>query len=459
MAVPARTGYGALVVPDDGDERPVVCVDVGSTFTKATAVGPSGVVRATAQHPTTSTRDVLVGVDAAVAALGVGPVADDRILLCSSAGGGLRLAVVGQERAVSVEAGRRVALSAGARVVGVLAGPLDGPAVGALASLHPDVVLLVGGTDGGDPEVLLHNASALGRSPLRAPMVVAGNADVAGPAGDLVRAPGRPVEVTANVIPRIGLLAPGPARGAIRRAFITHVIGGTQLSPGPRFGGLVMCATPDAVLSGVELVAEVLGGTGAPVDVMAVDVGGATTDVYSVLAPDEHAPAHVVGESWHGRTVEGDLGVRWSAPDVVSAARAERMLGPGEEVGLAAAAEARHRDVAMVPGTPAESAVDVRLAALAAVVAARRHGRPGEGRVRDLSRVGLLIGSGGVLRQPDAGAAVLRAVLADRSGGWRLPVHARTLVDRGHLLAPIGLLAMAGQAASAASLARALLRG
>ena len=157
----------------------VVCVDVGSTFTKAAAVDPEGRVVSTAQRPTTATSDVLVGMDGAIAALGLGPVGDDRIIACSSAGGGLRLAVVGHERVISAEAGRRVALSAGARVVAVSAGPLDASGLEALAAARPDVLLLVGGTDGGDADVLLHNARVLGRSPLRVPVVLAGNAGAA----------------------------------------------------------------------------------------------------------------------------------------------------------------------------------------------------------------------------------------------------------------------------------------
>lgn len=457
MASRPASGYGAVVVLEVGGVRLVVCVDVGSTFTKAIAVAVPGGVVATAQHPTTSEHDVLVGVDAAVAGLGLGEVADGAILLSSSAGGGLRLAVVGQERVVSGEAGRRVALSAGARVVGVLAGPLDDAGIAGLADARPDVVLLVGGTDGGDPEVLLHNASALGGSGVLAPVVVAGNAEVAAAAADLVGRPGRPVVVTDNVIPRIGALAPGPARRAIRQAFIAHVIGGTQLSPGPRFGRLVRCATPDAVLAGVEVVADVLGGDAA---VMALDVGGATTDVCSVLAADAGAPEQVVGEIWHARTVEGDLGVRWSAPDVVAAARAERLLGAGEDAALMPAAEDRRGHVGMVPDSAAAAAVDVRLAQLAAVIAARRHARQDGAHTRDLSGVAVIIGSGGVLRHGPAGAgvAVLDAVLADRAGGWRRPERARVVVDRQHLLASIGLLAMAGHAGPAAGLAGELLR-
>ena len=145
----------------------VVCVDVGSTFTKAAAIDPDGRVLAIAAHPTTSATDVLEGLDMAVERLGVGAgagaVPGQSVAVCSSAGGGLRLAVVGHERVISAEAARRVALSAGARVVAVCAGPLDEAGYGSLVQARPDVLLVVGGTDGGNSEVLLHNADVLGR--------------------------------------------------------------------------------------------------------------------------------------------------------------------------------------------------------------------------------------------------------------------------------------------------------
>jgi uncharacterized protein (TIGR01319 family) len=442
----------------------VVCVDVGSTFTKAAAIRPDGTVLATAQHPTTSETDVLAGLDAAVAGLGVGRVADSSIVVCSSAGGGLRLAVVGHERVISAEAGRRVALSAGARVVAVSAGQLDDAGIEGLAEARPDVVLVVGGTDGGDTEVLLHNARVLGRSRLRVPVVLAGNADAVAEATALLGQRRRVVLPTANVIPRIGVLHPGPARRAIREVFIAHVIGGKGLSSGRRFPGLVVCATPDAVLAGIEVVAEVLGGRpGATGDVMALDIGGATTDVYSVITPDDQAPDEAVETLWHGRSVEGDLGMRWSAQDVVAAALVERLVepaaqgGPAEE--LALAAELRRADVGFLPATAAQRADELELARLAAVVAARRHARPGAEGSRDLTHVGLLIGSGGVLRHADPAAArgVLDAVLTDYAGGWRLPERARVIVDQQYLLAPIGLLEMTGRPDSARALAEELI--
>jgi uncharacterized protein (TIGR01319 family) len=409
------------------------CVDVGSTYTKVAVVDVTdGALLATASHPTTSGTDVLHGLDAAVRATGLSP---DVTYVCSSAGGGLRLAVVGYEALVSAEAGRRVALSAGARVVHVAAGRLSADGVRDLRAARPDVVLLVGGTDGGDADTVLHNAARLGAARWRRPVVLAGNADAAVDAAAALR--DVPFVTCDNVLPRVGDLRPGPARAAIRDVFLRHVIGGKGLSRGKRFAGLVRAATPDAVLTGVELLAASRPGSG----LLVVDVGGATTDVYSVLPPAGSDP-EVAGTAWHGRTVEGDLGVRWSATGVVEAAAAERLPVPDA---VARAAGACSAD----PSRPADPGTDLPLATLAATVAVRRHARgevtaPGVRRGgRDLREVSLVIGSGGVLRHsgPDRARAVLAAVTGDLAGGWSLPRAPFLTVDSSYVLAPAGLLA------------------
>ncbi len=247
-----------------------------------------------------------------------------------------------------------------------------------------------------------------------------------------------------NVLPRIGVLAPSSARAAIREVFLRHVIGGKRLSRGPRFARLVRAATPDAVLTGVEVLADTVGG-----DLVVVDVGGATTDVYSVLTPDERADGpgrEVAGSLWRARTVEGDLGMRWSAPGVVRAAVEERLLDAAGQEELTAVAASRAADPGFVPSSPAQWAVEGRIAALAATVAVRRHARggaTGERSGRDLRDVRLLVGSGGVLRHASAAeaAGVLAAVLGDHAGGWAVPRAARAVVDAAYVLAAAGLLA------------------
>jgi uncharacterized protein (TIGR01319 family) len=432
-----------------------VCADVGSTYTKVLVVDlAGGALVATACHPTTVDTDVMDGLTAAVAATGA---ALSDVYVCSSAGGGLRLAVVGYEALVTAEAGHRVGLSAGARVVYVAAGLLDNTAVAALRAARPDVVLLAGGTDGGDVDTLVHNARRLR---LRVPVVVAGNADARQTVVDILAGHGVVVTATENVLPRIGVLNPQPARAAIRGVFLRHVIGGKKLSRGRRFASLVRGATPDIVLTAVELLADRIGQ-----NLAVVDVGGATTDVYSVLTPDPAAEPEVAGTLWRSRTVEGDLGVRWNAPGVVEAARHERLLLSTEEDRLVAAAAARAADPAAVPAAAGDRAVDLRLASLAATIALRRHAR-GEAAApgaphrggKDLSRVRLAVGSGGVFRHAAAGQAVrvLDEALADHGGGWVLPRRVTTVTDSRGVLAAAGLLAAEHPAAAHAVLQRYL---
>jgi uncharacterized protein (TIGR01319 family) len=435
----------------------VLCVDVGSTFTKAVLVDvATGDVLGTSSHPTTVATDVMDGVDAVRAALARHGEPDE-VLVCSSAGGGLRLAVVGYEREVTAEAGYRVGLSAGAKVVHVACGALTGADVQALRGAAPDLVLLVGGTDGGNADVLLHNAERLAKARLHAPVVVAGNAEAAQEVAVLLASTGRRFVVTANVLPRIGVVAPEAARSAIREAFLTHVIGGKGLSRGRGFAELVRAPTPDAVLRGVEVLADVVGG-----DVLVVDVGGATTDVYSVITPQgEDATIHreVVGTLWHARTVEADLGMRWTAEGVVEAGGRERIDLSDDVTRYSRAVAA---DTTHLASTADQWAAEEELAATAAVVAVRRHGRPPHpsDRPRPLADVVLVVGSGGVLRHApgDVGARVLARVTGDHAGGWRVPEAPQSRVDTAYVLFAIGLLAD-GHPAAAAALAAPLAVG
>jgi len=417
----------------------LLCLDVGSTFTKAVLVGPDGTVRGTAETRTTGSTDVLDGCHALAERLGAG--ADTTTTLaCSSAGGGLRLAVVGYERQVTAEAGYRVGLSAGAKVVHVASGRLDDASVRALGRALPDLLLLVGGTDGGNADVLRHNASRLARAALGVPIVLAGNVDAQHEVATLLRDAGQPVRVADNVVPEIGLIAPASARSAIRAMFLDHVIGGKGLSSSAAFREMIRAPTPDAMLRGVDVTSEVLG-----TDLLVVDVGGATTDVYSVVTPDDQDASmrtDVAGTLWHARTVEGDLGVRWNAVEVVEAAARERVP---VAAGLHRYATAVAADPAHLPADDEEVALDLQLATIAALVAVRRHARPstpGQS-PRPLGDVGVVLGSGGVLRHATAeqGMRVLAAVTGDHAGGWRGPRSARTGVDVAYLLFAVGLLA------------------
>jgi uncharacterized protein (TIGR01319 family) len=424
----------------------VVCVDVGSTYTKAAAVdADTGALLGTASRPTTIATDVMDGLRAAVQeAVPKGANVIDT-LVCSSAGGGLRLAVIGNEPLVTARAAYRAGLSAGARVVDVRAGTLTAADFVELAGARPDVILLAGGTDGGDETALRAHAALLAESGLRTPVVLAGNANAADDVTAILTVAGIDTTRVANVLPRIGVLNPVPARTALREVFLRHVIAGKHLSASADFTRMVKAATPDAVLTGVELLAE---RTGA--DLLVIDVGGATTDVYSVLTPDaemEGPRAEVAGTAWRSRTVEGDLGVRHTAVGIVEAAE-EEDLPTGW--GLPEAARLRAANPAF---RASDIADDAELSVLAARIAVRRHARgeriggptePLRGG-KDLAAVGLVVGSGGILRRdPDAAVWLREAVGADTSGGVRPPKDARFVIDTDYRLAPAGLLAANG---------------
>ncbi len=430
----------------------VACVDFGSTFTKAALVDLADArLLATASRPTTAATDVMDGWRACLADLAAAHpgVPDAQVRACSSAGGGLRVAVVGNEELVTAEAGRRVALSSGGKVVHVAAG-LDAAGLAALRGSAPDVVLLVGGTDGGNAEVLLASAGTLAGAHWSGPVVVAGNADARDDVAALLGEAGTPHVLAGNVLPRIGVLSPEPARAAVREMFLRHVIGGKHLSADPAFAAMVRGATPDLVLVAVEHLARQAG------DVAVVDVGGATTDVHSVVALDEPGDGResalsreVVAPTAVSRTVEGDLGLRWSAVSTVEEAEAAGLVPAGS---LRAAAGVRVADPAYLPRDDQERDQDLTLAAAAVGLALRRHagraqvrlgpdGRVVERTGKDLREVRVLVGSGGVLRHAGRAAAGVLTAHLTTEGGWQLPEDPAVVVDSDYVLAPAGLLA------------------
>lgn len=440
-------------------------VDFGSTFTKVKLVDGRGEVLAAGQHRTTIETGVLDGLEAALAELaertGARP---DRTLACSSAGGGLRMGVVGLVADLTAEAARQTALGAGARVLEVRSGGLGDGDAAALLAARPDIVLLAGGTDGGDRQSLLGSARALAAAGVEVPVVVAGNVEAQDEAAAALRAGGASVFTAPNVMPGVDRICPDDARRLIRELFIEHVIGGKLGGSAATLKQLVKMATPDAALLGVEelagacAAADVAGASG----VIAVDVGGATTDVHS-WAPAVERPGYkreLLGQTAAARTVEADLGMRWNAPGIVEAGLAEGLLDEADAARLHPAAERRAADPGLMPGDATEAAIDRELARVAITVALRRHAGcrrlslSAEGAVlrrdgRDLTAVGLLVGTGGVLAAMSA--AELEGCLAAAHRGREdrlLPTEVTVRIDPEARLSAAGLLGSVDRAAA-----------
>lgn len=431
--------------------------DIGSTFTKLTVVDLDDPGRRhRAQAPTTVATDVREGFAAAVAEVHArgGPRFEDAAhrAASSSAAGGLALVVSGLVPRLSAEAGRVAALGAGAKLVGAWSYRLTADDIAAMDAARPDIVLLTGGTDGGDRATLLDNARTLAAWPRCPAVVVAGNREAVPEAADLLEDAGVRAVGVANILPELDRLEVEPVREAIREEFLTSIVHAKGIDRVRADLDADILPTPGVVLDGVRMLADRL----LPDGLMAVEVGGATTNVHSWsgAAPERGVMLRGLPEPELKRTVEGDLGVRWNAATILDLAGpgwfAERGAEDGEA--LAAYVAAVTATPSALPDGPLEAQLDELLATYAAQTGIRRHcGRHREvmlptGPVtvqtgKDLRSVGTLVGTGGSVINAADPAAVLTGALASDDPMSLVPRDPAVLVDRDYVLYAVGLLA------------------
>jgi uncharacterized protein (TIGR01319 family) len=434
-------------------------IDFGSTYTKLRAIDVDARrILGSGQGPSTVTSDIMVGMTAALAdlekRLGGLPRFKYR-LASSSAAGGLRMVTVGLVRELTAEAARRAALGAGARLIGTFAYRLTRADVEQIVALAPDILLLAGGTDGGNSAVILHNAAALGLSALACPVVLAGNRSAADEAVSLLGA--REVITCDNVMPEFNVLNIEAARAAIRKVFIDRIVHAKGIDRAHAEFDEVLMPTPAAVLEGVRLLADGYASVSGLGPLLVVDPGGATTDVHSV-ASGEPSVAGVIPQGLPEprvkRTVEGDLGMRHNAAAIVEAVGLDRIAADSR---LAPARvwtmlDLIGRDVERLPQSAEEAALDQALVRASVKLAVARHCGSLEtvftatGPVtvqygKDLSGVGAVIGTGGALVHSRDARAVMEMVLADAAEPLSLrPKRPKLLLDREYLLYACGLL-------------------
>jgi uncharacterized protein (TIGR01319 family) len=439
--------------------------DVGSTFTKLAVVDIDNPdCRWRAQAPTTVHTDVRDGFHAAVDAVHRqdGPRFEDAALRAasSSAAGGLALVVSGLVPRLSAEAGRVAALGAGAKLVGSWSHRLTPGDIVDIEGARPDIVLLTGGTDGGDRRTLLENTKALAAWKSCPAVIVAGNRDVAGEAVELLSETGIRARAVPNILPELDRLEVGPVRAAIREEFLANIVTAKGIDRLGAHLDVEITPTPAAVLDGVGLLAERL----FPGGLMAVEVGGATTNVHSWSAatPDPTVVVRGVPEPALKRTVEGDLGVRWNAGTILELLGLEWF----EEQGIEGA-DAFERYVARVaaapvslPETDAERRFDFLMAAFAAQTAIQRHcGHQREVVLptgvayvqtgKDLRGVEAVLGTGGPVINATDPVALVTAAVHNTDPFVLLPRAPKVLIDREYLLYAVGLLAQLQPEASA----------
>ena len=251
----------------------------------------------------------------------------DLYISTSSAGGGLQMLVTGVVRGMTAESAKRAALGAGAIVLDVLAAndkrrPHE--QIQRIRDIRPDMILMAGGTDGGTVTHVVEMAELIAPAKpqprfggeYRMPVVYAGNAAAA---DEVAACFDESVELLTvpNVRPTLEAETLAPARDAIHELFLEHVM---QHAPGyPRlidWTDAPIMPTPGAVGLILQRIAERDG-----VNAVGVDIGGATTDVFSVFETEAtgHQPAF-------NRTVSANLGMSYSISNVVAEAGLENVL-------------------------------------------------------------------------------------------------------------------------------------
>ncbi len=333
-----------MTTPDPDLIQVILATDCGSTTTKAILIERiDGVFRQTCrgEAPTTVEApfaDVTQGVINAVTEVAelsgrtlidaegrlLHPASGDRgcdlFISTSSAGGGLQVMVAGVVREMTAASAKRAALGAGAIVMDVIASndkrkPHE--QIQRIRELRPDMILVSGGVDGGTTTHVVQLAELIAPAKpqprfgtaYRMPLIFAGNQQAA-PLVAAVFDDSIDLTIVENLRPVLEYENLGPARDAIHDVFLEHVM---AHAPGydrlMRWTQAPIMPTPGAVGKILQAIADKQG-----LHVVGVDIGGATTDVFSVF------------DGVFNRTVSANLGMSYSIANVCAEAGLENVL-------------------------------------------------------------------------------------------------------------------------------------
>ena len=440
--------------------RYILLVDFGSTFTKLTAVDlKTEDVIGTAKAITTVETNITIGYDKALERLyeKIGHHIDfDDIIACSSAAGGLKMAAIGLVEDLTTEAAKRVCLGAGAKVELVFSHHINTQEVESICKKDIDIILLAGGANGGNQECVIHNAKKLAQSTIKAPIVFAGNKDAIDEVTEIFAASDKTFYICENVMPRLNVLNIKSARDTIKDIFVKNIIEAKGIKKIEKKISKIILPTPNAVLVAAELLSKGFADEIGLGELLIVDVGGATTDVYSMAdGYPKHSNYILSGleEPFAKRTVEGDLGMRYSALGIIDT-MSESMIALHLKEGIDIKKEAQNRkdNVTFISETDHDYASDDLLAKTCVEIAVSRH----VGTIRgvytphgimyyqvgkDLSETGYVIGVGGVVISSKDPKNILKAVAMIETKPLELrPKEPQFLLDQTYILSAMGLL-------------------
>ncbi|WP_455280387.1 methylaspartate mutase accessory protein GlmL [[Eubacterium] cellulosolvens] len=436
-------------------------VDFGSTFTKAIIIDlHKETIVARSISPSTVDTDINIGLQSAFDKIKNWRRFESNIklkLACSSAAGGLRIVAIGLVPELTGEAAKQAVLGAGGKIIGIYTHELTKEDLKKLEELKPDIIILTGGTDGGDIRTVEHNSLQLSESQLICPIVVACNREATQSVIEKLEGSRKRTVRTDNVMPELGKLNIEPAKAAIRELFLKHIIQAKGLEKAKSYVDVLM-PTPSASLEAAELLSTGTLNESGIGNLIIVEVGGATTNIYSVFdepPPESNVIKKGIKEEKIKRTVEGDLGVRISAPSLIQIAGIEqirKLLKTRTKSEILKQAHMLARETSHISNTKRDLDFDDALTRLAVRHGVERHvglideiqtpsGKYFFQRGKDFESLKILIGSGGPIVHSRKPSIILNEAIRTKGRPDILkPRKPKKFIDNNYILWSMGLL-------------------
>lgn len=445
-----------------------LAIDFGSTYTKLTAIDlKNKEILTTTKSLTTINEDVTIGYSKAYKEL-------EEILekklgkenfeikyknACSSAAGGLKIIAVGLVPDLTTKATKIAALSAGARVIKTYAFELSTADIEEIEKTNYDILVLSGGTNGGNREYILKNALKLAESKLKKPIIVAGNEEAQEKIEEIFKNSNLEYYLTENVMPVVNKINADKLREVVREVFMKNITKAKGMENVQNLVDSIIMPTPAAVIKAAELFAMGTENQKGYGDVLVVDIGGATTDIHSIgkgLPKSNNIQLKGLEEPYSKRTVEGDLGMSYSAMALYEATTLNKIrayLGAKEtKINIRENFKFREQNPNFVPETEEDILFNEMMAMICAEIATNRHvgvleciyspmGTIFTQSGKDLTDVKYIIGTGGVIANNRSPEKILEVVLYKEDDLNLKPKYADFLVDKLYILSAIGLLA------------------
>lgn len=426
----------------------VLVAEIGSTTTVVTAFGGINsdpfIIGQGEFYTTIKQGDVNIGIENAVKNLEKNinsEISWDMLLASSSAAGGLKMTVHGLVYDMTVKASKEAALGAGAVLKYATAGKLRNSQIDKIYEIKPNVILLSGGVDYGEEEIILYNAEMLSDIELDIPFIYAGNISIKDEIKKIFSEKNKNIIITDNVYPSVDTLNIIPARKTIQDVFSGHIIHAPGMEKIYSLVDRKIIPTPGAVMLTTEMLSEIYN------DVLTVDIGGATTDVDSVTFGDPEIQRILISpEPVSKRTVEGDMGLYVNASHVIELI--------GEEIVSEEFPDYKEliKNISPYPENSRQKEFSVYLAKYCFLNGIKRHagmkkhlygpnGRQEIAQGKDLTAIKYIFGTGGILSRSEYRKEIMEEIKKEKDLNALIPGKKIEIgYDFNYIFAPIGVL-------------------